>query len=1115
MAFTKKTNKLYAAAAALAVTASVVAPVAADAASKVSVKYISTVVIKHAGGSNYAVKKLTLPTKVKVKLSNGKYEMRSVKWSGSVKYDAKYINKYQVLYGKVTGTTKKAVLKVQIQNYVIDVIEPVLKPVAVGGKVALPSTITVRYQSGAVVKRPISKFNIKTPGTSKAGKYKIAYTYKGANAVVTGSIYYEVKAASISNVMGSVNDQTLSVKANVVYPAVGAKAELLIYPGKDMTKAPIIVKGSLSKGKFMASKGGIPEGTHSYVVKIGAVKSAAMNFTIAKTVATSAKAIGKEKVEVMFSRAVDSIKAENFQIAGATVKSAILGSNKKSAVLEVEGLGYGKSYTVNTKGVLVGGVAKDLGSLSFMTQSVENIWMLEVTPKASSILANGSDNTEVTFQLKNKATGEVDTKADDIVLQLTTSFGSLAKDRVTIQDGKATVLLTSEFSNTDLEAMINAQVIETVNGEYKDLIGKINGQAKVKFSTVMVTPTPVEMINVLAAESNQADRVTIFLNQAVSRDLLIKSFFEMQQPGLGYEKYANGNLMIEQLGDQKRVIGVKAIPSNPKAFELILDKETPLRDNAMVKVVAEITSKSNTEVKSEASFKLTDARQPEVTSVKAIGLNQLEVKFSERVQDASFKIDGQYGEMYFVDQVNEEDGDIFGEFDNETGIDQRDTAIITLSDKAPNIFKEKKDGAKEGYFTPGNHSLQVWDIMDYAALSDPANIGTTQNLDFTVMADTMKPTAGVVVESPEQFRVMFSKRLKGLELADVQALLGSGMKLERYNSVTKLYEDFSEYADITYYNEETGEVLVELNTDWTEIYDTVTTKQNYYNDKFKLTLAKDSVKAEANGEMNEALSLDLNYSGSPLNTPDLKSAEIKAIDRIVLSNDFNVMMSEPVKLRGLDQADTPLINADGTVYPPKTTVEFIGKDKSGKIVTIDGSVVKYTSSSDMNFRVAANESLQKLVDEDGYDEEWKVVVKSLSDDVGNTVATATHDFKIMKTPPTPLLSPFAIDEVYVDGDEEDVINVLFTEGVQYSGMYDATSTAQYTLNGKNLPVGTSISLADSDETLSNGLDIVKIKVPAGTLKGLSNVITVNKELQSYDNSVLTGGYEKTILFNVN
>ncbi|WP_426354183.1 hypothetical protein [Exiguobacterium sp. R-39] len=1099
MAYTKKSNKLYAAAAALAVTASVVAPVAADAASKVSVKYIEPILMKHAGGDKYAVKKLMLPTKVKVKLTNGKYEMRSVKWNGTVKFEKKYINKFQVLYGTVSGTSKKAILKVELQNYPVDVLEPVLEPVAVGGKVVLPSTISIRYKSGIIVKRPISKFNLKTPNTSKAGKYKLAYSYKGANSVVTGSISYEVKAADITNVMGSVDDQTLSVKADVMYAATGAMTELLIYPGKDMSKAPIVVKGTLSKGKFMASKGGIPEGTHSYVVKIGDVKSAAMDFTVANTMLTSAKAIGNKKVEVSFSRAVDSASVENFKIAGGTVTAVTLSPDKKSALLDVSGLEYDKDYTVEAKGIMIGGVARDLGSMSFMTQGVENLWMLEVSPKASTIVANGADNTEVTFLLKDKATGEVDKNADDIVLKLSTSFGALAKDRVTIQDGKATVILTSEFSNTDLEAMIRAEIIETAAGDYKNLIGKISGETKVKFSTIAVTPAPIEMINVLAAESNQADRVTVFLDKAVSRELLLKSFgLDKVMQGLHEEDYlANDNIQIEQFDGMKRVIGVKAIPSNPKAFELILDKETPLQDNAVVKLVAKITSSTDTEVKSKASFKLTDARPAEVTSVKAVGLNQLEVKFSEAVDSAKFKIDGQYGEKYF--KVTH-----YG-FDNKTGVDRRDTVRIMLDDNYP--------GVKEGYFAAGKHSLQVWDTMDFAALSDESNIGTTQNLDFTVAADTVKPTAGVVVESPEQFRVMFSK---GLKNANILALLDNELKFERYNSNTKKYEDFSKYVNVTSYNKETGEAVIELMKDWTEIYDTVNTKENYYNDKFRITLDKGAIQAEANGEKNDALILDLSYEGSPLNTPDLKSAEINTIDRVPMTNDFVVMMSEPVKIRDLDEYNTPLINADGIVLPPKTTVEFIGKNKDGKIVTIDGSVVKYTDTTDKNFQVKANESLQKLVDMEGYGEDWKVVVKSLSDDVGNTVATATHDFKLMKTPVKPVLTPFEIVKVSAnEKNEKDVIRIKFTEGVQYSGMYDATSTANYILNGKSLPVGTSISLADSDDIVSNGLDIVKIKVPAGTLKTLSNVIVVNKDLQSYDNSVLTGGYEKAVLLGLN
>ena len=299
-------------------------------------------------------------------------------------------------------------------------------------------------------------------------------------------------------------------------------------------------------------------------------------------------------------------------------------------------------------------------------------------------------------------------------------------------------------------------------------------------------------------------------------------------------------------------------------------------------------------MKSKASFKLTDARPAEVTSVKAVGLNQLEVKFSEAVDSAKFKIDGQYGEKYF--KV------IHYGFDNKTGVDRRDTVRIMLDDNYP--------GVKEGYFAAGKHSLQVWDTMDFAALSDESNIGTTQNLDFTVAADTVKPTAGVVVESPEQFRVMFSK---GLKNANILALLDNELKFERYNSNTKKYEDFSKYVNVTSYNKETGEAVIELMKDWTEIYDTVNTKENYYNDKFRITLEKGAIQAEANGEKNDALVLDLSYEGSPLNTPDLKSAEINTIDRVPMTNDFVVMMSEPVKIRDLDEYNTPLINADGIV----------------------------------------------------------------------------------------------------------------------------------------------------------------------------------------------------------
>ena len=235
---TKKSNKLYAAAAALAVTASAVAPgLSADAATKVTVKsVVNPASISHYGGYANSVKKLSLPKTVKVMLSNKKTENRSVKW-GKVAYDAKYVGKYQTITGTVSGTSLKATIKVKLNNYPIDVVEPKLAPVAVGEEVKLPSTITVKYKNGKSIERSIKSFTISKADTSKAGKMKLSYSYKGLNLEIKGSIAYEVKAAEITNVMNEVKDDMLSVSADVKYPAKGAKAEVLVYPGKDVTKA--------------------------------------------------------------------------------------------------------------------------------------------------------------------------------------------------------------------------------------------------------------------------------------------------------------------------------------------------------------------------------------------------------------------------------------------------------------------------------------------------------------------------------------------------------------------------------------------------------------------------------------------------------------------------------------------------------------------------------------------------------------------------------------------------------------------------------------------------------------------------------------------------------------
>lgn len=107
-------------------------------------------------------------------------------------------------------------------------------------------------------------------------------------------------------------------------------------------------------------------------------------------------AINKTKVEVTFSKEVDSVTSSNFTIEGATVNSATLSADKKKATLDVSGLVYDKTFTVTAKNVLVNGAAADFGSKEFKTPAVTDLWDLVVTPKSETLIADGADNTVLT-----------------------------------------------------------------------------------------------------------------------------------------------------------------------------------------------------------------------------------------------------------------------------------------------------------------------------------------------------------------------------------------------------------------------------------------------------------------------------------------------------------------------------------------------------------------------------------------------------------------------------------------------------------------------------------------------------------------------------------------------
>ncbi|SEJ63177.1 S-layer homology domain-containing protein [Bhargavaea ginsengi] len=751
-------------------------------------------------------------------------------------------------------------------------------------------------------------------------------------------------------------------------------------------------------------------------------------------------------------------------------------------------------------------------------------WEGDISIEASkaNLAADGKDTSVLTFSVLD-ADGNVDTSADDVVLELSTTHGTFASERVTVQDGVATATLTSEQSNTDLTARIDAVVIEAGEGS-KDLIGKKAATAEIGF---VAYDQAAETLNVVGAESNQVDRVTLFFD----RDVELEDFV-VTSPASGAVNYQirtadgwsaptpfvpatvnpedvrhalnPGAIVInDEIGADAEldgILGLKPVAGNAKAIEVILEKDAVLADNSQVDVEVNYTSLYGKNSTSSTDFILTDARTPEVTQVTNSDLQTVAVKFSESIVSADFKLDGSY--------VIADDNVEYGEFDARTLEDNRNMAYVGIGAD----YNLNTPPTPAGYMAAGPHKIEVSNSTDFAG-----NVGKTQNFDFTVAANTTAPSATVEVASPEQFHVTFNTEVPADEVEDFQ--------FQVYDEDTKTWVD----SEIELLVTDLGDNVYsfELTEDWTQIYDTDGTGENYYNDKYRIAYAKDALVNVANGVTNaEAIELDLNYSGSPLNTRDSVSPTITDVAQQGTAASFIVTTSEPVKLAGeADNAGETLSQTqedsnNGTL--PEVKATFTATTVEGKTITINGTVGDFVDDYDNKFEVDADEvtvaedytvnrvvlveagtyTVQELVNLGYLDTDFTLELSQLTDDVGNTANTATYDFEMAATTANPAATPFFIENAALEGN---VVTVTFSEGVvSTGGANDASAVTQWNINGHDLPNGTSITVSDEDEVAGNETVVITLPEDNTVIDEVSNVITVNRELKSFDGSALVG-----------
>jgi len=628
---TKKSNKLYAAAAALAVTASAVAPgLTADAATKVTVKSVTNPAsISHYGGYTFAVKKLSLPKTVKVLLSNKKYENRSVKW-GKVSYDKKYIGKYQTISGTVSGTTKKASIKVKLNNYPVDVIEPKLAPVAVGEKLNLPSTIDVKYKDGKVVARSAKSFNLTAEKTDKAGMMKLSYNYMGNNSSIKGSIAYEVKAAEITNVMNEIKDDMLSVSADVKYPAKDAKAEVLVYAFKDMTKEPIKVAAELKDGKLTAKSAVLPAGTHAFAVKVGEVVSPAKDFVIEAPMVKEVKAINLKQVEVKFNKELDKTTAETIAsyelkvgsdtktIAAAeltgkdTVLLTLTDAQKQStdAKLTVKNVKTAGNTVIET-------VEKDLRFVDVVAPMTESIEV--VAPRVIRVHFSEPLKDAPTFKLNNGQTAIVSTIVTEDYADLTIGIDPANGSSHTLE-----VVGGADYAGFKIDSVTKTFVYQTDVVAPTATISKVldNNSVEIKFNKELDTTTlgNLEIFHtVKGGVGYKANKIEL---KDGSKDTLVVDFTTVfpEGPVKFFVGYADekGTMLQDKWGNKFAATELSAVYAADKEAPTLVSVEGKTKTTIELKLSEEVT-KASAEL--AGNIVLTDADNKVVAVTPVLGLD--------------------------------------------------------------------------------------------------------------------------------------------------------------------------------------------------------------------------------------------------------------------------------------------------------------------------------------------------------------------------------------------------------------------------------------------------------------------------------------------------------------
>ncbi|AYF53421.1 hypothetical protein FDJ70_06440 [Clostridium botulinum] len=819
----------------------------------------------------------------------------------------------------------------------------------------------------------------------------------------------------------------------------------------------------------------------------------------------SVGAIDETTVKVTFDSKIDKVSKENFKISGVEVTGVLQDEEEKAVIISID------NYMPHDAKISFNGIKVNGEDVQLTDKYIDNSTRSSIELKA---------NKEQVMVYSDKANEPVEItvnvnklpKNSEATLEFSTTFGQIVKQETTT-NGEVKVKLAPEIADGDREAVVTAKILtvkDTKTGTVYPVYKNVDlGSTKVKFKMNHKQTESGKVFRITGALTDQADRVYVKLNEPLNESVL-----EKLQKKTDSIKVYNG-------GDTKKPIAVeKVVRKDAKTLILVLDTKDanfPLIDNVKHSVKFEYQD-DELVVNGESKFFLEDSNYIKMIQVKTsqddktLQQNQIRVIFNEAVNNVSegkegFNYSVQNKSNWVIDGLNlknnlpskdEKNVDIKVESIDKNA-ETRDSVILTF--KNPKDVKEFiADEDSEGKLVK-HHKLEVNNVGDWASITDKHNIVATQELEYSSVK-LKKPEVKLQCDSPEQFIVKFTEKVDLGDEKDLSKRFTVVVPNKTNNSKDPYAVGVRKFAltgdkiHVTPVGEDA--YVIELTEDWTKIFNTDKTKENYHDELFN------EIKVEINGAkdiignaIETGTGTGICLTNGVKLTEDVVSPKIVKAEQTTKTGNVKITMNEPVQFvdrlgNHMDSQVTPSeqqeFKADtekekGKV--PTATFEYVQvKDAEGNKVT-DIRTIPGVIESLNDYDLGGDSTRDFVATIKPQTElafgEWKLVVRSISDDVGNTMTTKTigvdeiggkaselikvvkeeHKEEVKETKEIPLelegIDAHHDVSIYHGKDDCDIIHIKFNKNMSLVGSNSVLEKNNYRLDGRAIPVeGTRI-----------------------------------------------------------